>query len=73
MMSMLDGFLRYNYIQVDETDRFKIAFTKPWGTFTYGRMLFGLINVDATFQHAMNSAFGDLKDKIIVVYLDDLI
>ena len=35
-------------------------------------MPFGLINVGATFQHGMNLAFGDLKDIIIVMYLDGL-
>ena len=49
MMSMLDGFLGYNHIQVNEADRFKTSFTTPWGTFTYSRMPFGLINVGANF------------------------
>lgn len=35
-------------------------------------MPFGLINAGATFQRAMNSSFKDLRDKIIVIYLDDL-
>lgn len=69
---MLDGFSGYNQIQVDEVDQYKIAFTTTWGTFTYNRMPFGLINAGATFQRAMDLSFGDLKNKIIVVYLDDL-
>ena len=36
-------------------------------------MPFGLINVEATFQRAINASSVDLKDKIIVIYLDDLI
>ena len=35
-------------------------------------MPFSLINVGATFQRAMNSSFKDLRDRIIVIYLDDL-
>lgn len=35
-------------------------------------MLFGLINVGATFQRAMDLSFDHLKDKIIVVYLYEL-
>lgn len=35
-------------------------------------MPFGLINVGATFQCAMDLSFGHLKDKIIFVYLDNL-
>lgn len=71
-MSMLDGFLGYNQIQVGEEDQFKIAFTTPWGTFAYNRMPFGLINAGATFQREIDLSFGDLKNKIIVIYLDDL-
>lgn len=35
-------------------------------------MPFGLINVRATFQRAMDSSFKDFQDRIIIVYLDDL-
>lgn len=50
MMSMLDGFSRYNQILVEKEDWHKVAFTTPWGTFVYLRMLFGLLNVGSTFQ-----------------------
>lgn len=33
MMSMLDGFLGYNQIQVDDVDQHKKDFTTLWGTF----------------------------------------
>lgn len=72
IMSMLDGFPRYNQIQVDEVDQIKTTFTTSYGTFAHSRMPFGLINASTTFQHGMNLAFGNLKDKIIVIYLDDL-
>jgi hypothetical protein len=35
-------------------------------------MPFSLINAGATFQQAMNSSFKDLRDGIIIIYLDDL-
>ena len=35
-------------------------------------MSFGLNNVGATFQHAMDIAFGNEKDVFLVFYLDDL-
>ena len=38
----------------------------------YARMPFGLINVGATFQRAMDIAFVGEQDKFLVVYLDDI-
>jgi hypothetical protein len=72
MMSLLDGFSGYNQIKVKRTDRYKTAFTTHWGTFAYERMTFGLSNVGATFQRAMQIDFDDLIGKIIQFYLDDL-
>lgn len=72
MMSMLDGFLGYNHVEVEEEDQHKKAFMTPWGTFVYHRMPFRLINIGATFQRCMSKTFVDLKDRIIVIYLDDL-
>jgi hypothetical protein len=43
-MSMIDGFSGYNQIFVLHEDREKTAFTTPWGTFMYAKMLFGLMN-----------------------------
>ena len=46
--------------------------TSPWGTFEYLRMPFGLLNVGATFQRAMDYAFNELIGKTIEIYQDDL-
>lgn len=73
MMSMLDGFLGYNQVEVLEQDQHKTTFTTPWGTFAYRRMPFGLKNGGETFQCAMDLAFQSFLGKFIVVYLDDLI
>ena len=51
-------------------DQKKTAFTTPWGMFIYARMPFGLINVGATFQRAMDIAFIGEQDQFVVVYLD---
>jgi hypothetical protein len=72
-MSMMDGFLGYNQIMVHPNDREKTTFTTPWGTFMYAKMPFGLMNVKATFQRAMDIEFADEKDKFILIYLDDII
>ena len=38
----------------------------------YAKMPFGLMNVGATFQRAMDIAFSKEKDKYVVIYLDDI-
>jgi hypothetical protein len=73
MMSMLDGFSRYNQVLVNKEDWNKTTFTTPLGTYEYIRMPFGLLNVGATFQRAMDFAFKELIGKIIEIYQDDLI
>ena len=72
MLSMLDGFSRYNQVRIKKEDREKTTFTTPWGTFEYIRMPFGLLNAGSTFQRAMDQAFDDLIGKIIAIYQDDL-
>lgn len=72
IMSLLDGFFRYNKILVHLEDQDKTAFTTPWGTFKYAKMSFGLMNARATFQRAMDIAFVEEKDKFLIIYLDDI-
>src|SRR5271156_3635731 len=72
MMSFLDGYSGYNQVMVKYEDREKIAFTTKWGTFSYRRMPFGLINAGATFQKAMDIAFEGLVNRCIIIYMDDL-
>lgn len=71
-MSMLDGFSGYNKVEVHPDDREKTTFTTPWGTFTYAKMPFGLMNVGATFQRATDIAFLEENDRFVVIYLDDI-
>jgi hypothetical protein len=71
-ISMIDIFSRYNQISVLPEDREKTTFTTPWGTFMYAKMPFGLMNVGATFQRAMDITFIGERDKFVVIYLDDI-
>jgi hypothetical protein len=67
----MDGFSGYNQINIVPEDQHKTSFIRPWGTFAYQRLPFGLKNVGATFQCTMSYAFHDIK-KIVQPYLDDL-
>lgn len=68
-MSLLDGYLGYNQIQVHKDDQLKTTFTMPWGTFMYAKIPVGMMNVGATFQHAMDIAFANEKDVFLVICL----
>ena len=72
MLSLLDGFFRYNQVLVAKEDRLKTTFWTKWGTYAYDKMPFGLINVGSTFQRTMDIAFRGLINKFVVVYLDDV-
>jgi hypothetical protein len=52
----------------------KTAFRVPGavGLFEYLVMTFRLKNAGATYQRAMNYIFHDLIDKLVVIYIDDI-
>ncbi len=50
-----------------------IAFSIPSGHFEWLRMPFGLKSAPITFQRLMNTLLGDLREKDVFAYLDDLI
>ena len=72
LFSLLDGFSVYNQVLVAEEDRLKTTFRTKLGNFAYIRMPFGLINVGATFQRAMDIDFRGLIGHSVVVYLNDV-
>ena len=71
-ISLLDGFSGYNQVLELPSDQHKTAFTTPWGTFMYVKVPFGLMNVGATFQRAMDIAFSEDIGYFIIIYLDDI-
>ena len=62
---ILDGFSGYNEISMHIDDREKTTFTTPRGTFMYGKMPFGLMNVGTTFQRTMDIAFIGEKESLL--------
>eukprot|EP00253_Pinus_taeda_P017976 PITA_17976 len=69
--SFLDGFSRYNQIQISPEDQDKTTFTCPWGTFAFWVLPFELCNAPATFQRAVLSIFAELVHDSVEIYMDD--
>ena len=72
IMFFFDGFSGYNQVTVNPDDQEKTTFTTPCGTFMYAKIPFGIMNVGATFERSMDLDFVGLKDKFVLIYLDDL-
>ena len=74
-LSMLDGYSGYNQIFIAEEDVSKTAFRCPGalGCYEWLVMPFGLKNVGATYQRAMNSMFHDFIEDFMQVYIDDIV
>lgn len=64
----------YNKTPIEE-DIFKMAFECPGfvGLIEWAVMTFGLKNIGATYQRAMNLIFHDLLGVILEVYIDDIV
>ena len=58
-------------IVIAEENRYKIAFTTPFGHCEWNVMFFGLKNTFAEFQHIMNDIFNAYS-MIIIFYIDDV-
>ena len=74
VISSMDGNARYNQIFMAEEDIAKTAFRCPGaiGLFEWVVMTFGLKNAGATYQRAMNYIFYKLIDRIVEIYIDDV-
>ena len=68
----MDGFSSYNQIRMAPRDEELTAFHTPKGIYCYKIMYFGLKNVGATYQRAMQRIFDDILHKNVECYVDDL-
>lgn len=71
--SALDLLSGYYQIKIDPNSVPKTAFNCRYGHFEWLVMPFGLTNAPATFSRWINTILGDLLDKCVVAYLDDIL
>jgi hypothetical protein len=69
----LDLASGYWQIKVKKEDQEKTAFITKFGTYKFKVMFFGLCNARVTFQRTMDKVLQGIKDKFVLVYLDDVI
>ena len=67
----MDGFSRYNQIQIAHEDQDKTTFTCPWGTFAYRVLPFVLCNAPATFQRAVIGIFSVMVNDSMDIFMDE--
>ena len=73
MLSFRDAFLGYRQIPMHPPDAEKTTFITLYGLFCYNVMLFGLKNVEETYQRLVTKMFRPLLGKTIEVYIDDML
>ncbi|UYV81563.1 K02A2.6-like, partial [Cordylochernes scorpioides] len=72
-LSAIDLRSGYWQVEVEERDKEKTAFTTAHGLYEFNVMPFGLCNAPATFGRNMENMLGNLRWKICLCYLDDVI
>ena len=55
-----------------EFDQLTTSFITPFRSFCYVTMPFGLKNAGATYQRCMLKCFGDLIERTVEDYVDDI-
>ena len=72
VFSKFDMKSRFWEIHISENDRYKTAFTTPFGYYEWNVMPFGIKNALSEFQNIMNDIFNSFSH-FTIVYIDDVL
>jgi hypothetical protein len=73
VFSKIDLCSGYHQIKIHAEDIPKTAFSMRYGVYEYLVMSFGLTNAPAHFMYLMNSVFRPELDKVVVVFIDNIL
>ena len=72
-LCFLDAYSGYHQIVMKESNQLMTSFITPFGSFYYISMSFGLKNAGATYKRCMLKCFGDLIERTVEAYVDDIV
>ena len=72
MFSKFDMKSEFWQVQISEEDKYKTAFTTPFGHYEWNAIPFGLKNAPSEFQNIMNDIFNSFSH-FTIVYIDDVL
>jgi hypothetical protein len=73
LLSFLNCYSGYHQIALKEEDRIKIVFSTPFGAYAYTTISFGLKNVGANYQRAIQLCLADQLHRSVEAYVDDVV
>jgi hypothetical protein len=73
LLCFLDCYSGYNQIALKVSDQDKTTFITPHGIYCYTTMSFGLKNVEATYQKAIQKCLESQIGKNIEAYINDVV
>ena len=71
--SKLDLAQGFHQVRITPGNEFKTAFISRFGLYKFAMMPMGLCNAPSTFQKVMHHAMGNLLDRFVLIYLDDIL
>jgi hypothetical protein len=73
VFSKIDPRSGYHQLRIQPSNVPKTTFTTKYGLYEFTVMSFGLTNAPAFFMYLMNNVFMDYLDKLVVVFIDDIL